>query len=58
MRDHLNSQINMDLADPVDRVIASQLTEMLDDSGYLSGDVAEVARNLECDPARVTATTT
>ncbi len=55
LRDHLVAQLNMDMADPADRLIGLHLIEMLDECGYLAGDVAEVAAKLDCDVARVEA---
>jgi RNA polymerase sigma-54 factor len=56
LRDHLLAQINVDLEDPIDRIIGSQLVDLLDDSGWLTGDIGLVAANLRCDLARVEAT--
>ncbi|CAA7624641.1 RNA polymerase factor sigma-54 [Magnetospirillum sp. UT-4] len=53
LRDHLLSQLNMDIHDPADRLIGLHLIEMLDESGYLIGDLAEVAAKLGCDLGRV-----
>ena len=53
LRDHLLAQANVDFNDPIDRMIAAHLIEMLDDSGYLSGSLAPVAAALGCDEARV-----
>ena len=53
LREHLQGQVNVDFADPVDRMIAGHLIEMLDDAGYLGGDPAQVAITLGCDPERV-----
>ncbi len=53
LREHLHGQVNVDLADPTDRVIATHLIEMLDDAGYLSGDLTQVADALGCNTERV-----
>ncbi len=53
LRQHLLQQLNVDIADPVDRVIGVHLIDMLDDRGWLDGDLGSVARLLECDVARV-----
>ncbi len=53
LREHLHGQVNVDLADPVDRMIATHLIEMLDDAGYLGGDLAQLTDTLGCDPERV-----
>ena len=56
LRDHLTGQLNMDVEDPVDRVIGIHLIDLLDEAGYLSGELATVADRLDCPIARVTAT--
>jgi RNA polymerase sigma-54 factor len=48
LRDHLVAQINMDFSAPADRLIGLHLVEMLDESGYLIGDVADIAAKLDC----------
>lgn len=53
LREHLQGQVNVDLTDPVDRMIAAHLIEMLDDAGYLNGDLNLVAHTLGCDAQRV-----
>lgn len=53
LRDHLLSQINTDLHDPADRLIALHLVAMLDESGYLIGDIGDVAARLSCSLDRV-----
>jgi RNA polymerase sigma-54 factor len=56
LRDHLLAQLSLDIAEPVDRVIGSHLVDLVDDAGYLQGDLTEVAQRLECDLAQVEAT--
>jgi RNA polymerase sigma-54 factor len=56
LRDHLLAQLNVEITDPVDRIIATHLIDMLDDSGYLTGEPVQVAEMLSCDVARVEAT--
>jgi RNA polymerase sigma-54 factor len=56
LRDHLLAQLSVDLADPVDRVIATHLVDMVDDAGYLQGELSDVAERLGCEVARVEAT--
>jgi RNA polymerase sigma-54 factor len=56
LREHLMGQVAVDLADPVDRMIAVHLVDMLDDAGYVNGDLADVAATLGCAPERVTET--
>jgi len=49
LRDHLISQINVDLEDPVDKMIAVYLVDLLDEAGYLHTDLNNVAETLGCD---------
>ncbi len=53
LRDHLLEQINVDLNDPVDRLIALHLLDALDDNGYITADFTEIALTLGCEPDRV-----
>jgi len=55
LRDHLIGQLNMDVTDPADRLIGLHLIEMLDETGYLIGDLPEVASTLGCEMTRVEA---
>ena len=56
LRDHLLAQLSLDVADPVDRVIGTHLVDMVDDAGYLQGELADVAQRLDCEVGRVEAT--
>ena len=58
LREHLLAQLSVDIADPVDRMIGVHLVDMVDEAGYLQGDIAEVAGRLGCDAARVATTLT
>jgi RNA polymerase sigma-54 factor len=53
LRDHLVAQLNVDVPDPADRLIGLHLISMLDECGYLAGDLAEVAARLSCPPEKV-----
>lgn len=53
LRDHLEEQITMDLPDPMDRMIAMALMDHLDEAGYLSADLGEIATQLGCPSDRV-----
>lgn len=53
LRDHLVAQAQIDISDAGDRLIALTLIDLLDDAGYLSADLAEVATQLGTNPARV-----
>jgi len=56
LRDHIMEQIGVELTGPAERVIAVHLMELLDEAGYLTGDLATVAAALECDVELVEAT--
>jgi RNA polymerase sigma-54 factor len=58
LRQHLLEQLQMDIRDPVDRMIGVHLIEMLDESGYLNGELDQVADALGCALARVEQTLT
>ena len=49
LREHLIEQISLDMPDPAQRLIGTQLLEYLDDSGYFTGEPEEIARSLSCD---------
>ncbi len=55
LREHLNEQLNVDVEDPIDRMIGVHLIDMLDDSGWLSGEPETIAENLNCELSRVEA---
>jgi RNA polymerase sigma-54 factor len=55
LREHLLEQLNVDIDDPIDRIIGVQLIDMIDDAGYFTGDVATVAATLNCEDTRVEA---
>jgi RNA polymerase sigma-54 factor len=46
LREHLLSQIQVDIVDPSDRMIAAALTELLDEAGYLPADLDLVRAQL------------
>lgn len=49
LREHIISQINSSIKDPVQRMIGLQLTEFLDDSGYLIQDITPLSQILRCE---------
>ena len=53
LRDHLLEQLHMDITEPAERVIGLHLIDRLDETGYLIGDLEEVAGLLGCDLAEV-----
>jgi len=55
LRDHLVAQINMDILDIQDRMIAMHLISMLDEAGYLSGSLEDLAFKLGCSLEQVEA---
>ncbi len=56
LREHLDEQIAVDLHDPVDRMIASHLIHLVDEAGYLQGDVQQIAETLHCPVEQIEAT--
>ena len=48
LREHLHEQLQMDIEDPVDRMVGLHLIEMLDEAGYLVGELEAVAEILNC----------
>lgn len=53
LRDHLLEQINLDIDDPMERLIGTHLLEFLDESGYFTGDIAEIAESLSGEVALI-----
>jgi RNA polymerase sigma-54 factor len=46
LADHLTEQLHLAITDPAERLIGAHLIHMLDDAGYLQGDLGEVAAKL------------
>jgi len=55
LRDHLVGQLNCDIEEPAERMIGLFLIDLVDDAGYLTADLGEVAETLGADPAAVEA---
>ena len=53
LRDHLSEQIMIDMVDPIDRIIGHHLIEMLDEAGYISGDLRAAVEKLGCTKDRL-----
>jgi RNA polymerase sigma-54 factor len=53
LREHLASQIATDLHDPRDRVIALALLESLDEAGYVTADINDLAERLGAPVGRI-----
>ena len=46
LRQHVGEQIALAIRDPVDLIIAGELADMLDESGYMHADMGEIAARL------------
>ena len=55
LREHLERQLYLDIHEPTDRIIGLQLIDMLDDAGYLIGDLAALGERLGCTVEQVEA---
>ena len=55
LRDHLLNQLTLEMAEPGQRLIGLHLIEMVDDAGYLSGELDDVADQLGCSREEVDA---
>jgi len=53
LRERLNSQMGIAFTDPVEKLIATRLIDMLDDSGYVVDDLVQVSNDLGCSTAIV-----
>src|SRR4029077_20211712 len=50
LADHLGEQLALAIADPVRRMIGQYLIDLVDEAGYLTGDLAAVAERLRAPP--------
>ncbi len=55
LADHLAEQLALAVADPARRMIGQYLIDLVDEAGYLSGDLAQVAEKLGAPRAEVEA---
>jgi RNA polymerase sigma-54 factor len=55
LADHLTEQMALAITDPAERMIGQYLIDMVDEAGYLSGDIDTVAEKLGASPIRVSA---
>lgn len=53
LTDHLIAQLNMDVVDPAERMIGFHLIHMLDEAGYLIGDIENIAEQIGDSVERV-----
>src|SRR5436190_17743575 len=58
LADHLAEQLVLAIADPVRRMIGQYLIDLVDEAGYLTGDLATAADKLGASPAEVAAVLT
>jgi len=56
LAEHLTEQLNMAVADPARRMIGRHLIDMLDEAGYVAGDLDALCERLGAAPALVTDT--
>ena len=55
LTDHLGEQLALAISDPVRRMIGRNLVDMVDEAGYLTGDLAATAERLGAPPAEIEA---
>ena len=55
LRDHLLAQLQVEITDSVERLIGVHLIDLIDDAGYLRGDLDELSEQLGCDRSLVEA---
>jgi RNA polymerase sigma-54 factor len=55
LADHLAEQLSLSVTDPARRMIGQHLIDLVDEAGYLSGDLTAVAEKLGADMAEVEA---
>ncbi len=55
LADHLAAQLSLAIADPVRRMIGQYLIDMVDEAGYLAGDLPGVAEKLGAPAAEIEA---
>lgn len=55
LHDHLREQLVLSISDPAQRLIGQYLIDMVDEAGYLRGDIAGVAERLSAPPELVEA---
>jgi RNA polymerase sigma-54 factor len=55
LKDHLSGQLAMVTADPADRMIGQALIDLIDDAGYLTDSVEEIANRIGTSAERVEA---
>ena len=48
LHEHLEQQLGIEIADPTERLIGLQIIDLIDDAGYVQGDLAALAERLGC----------
>ncbi|MGY8958082.1 MAG: RNA polymerase factor sigma-54, partial [Alphaproteobacteria bacterium] len=49
LREHLSEQLSVEIEDPVEKLIGAYLIDLLDDSGWMTTDLDELAAGLNCN---------
>src|SRR5215467_15655631 len=52
---HLGEQVSMTLTDPIERMVAQYLVDLVDDAGYLPADLTDAAQRLGASSAQIEA---
>jgi RNA polymerase sigma-54 factor len=55
LHEHLEQQLGLDVSDPTDRLIGLQIIDLVNEAGYVSGDLDAIAQRLNCSLERVEA---
>lgn len=55
LREHLHQQLGVEITDPVERMIGAHIIELLEDSGYLSTALGDIAWQLNCTEQQASA---
>ncbi|WP_378945449.1 RNA polymerase factor sigma-54 [Mesorhizobium sp. ANAO-SY3R2] len=53
LRDHVGEQASFAFTDPVERLVAAELADWLDEAGYFRGDGGDIAERFGVDPSFV-----
>lgn len=53
LREALGNQLNVEVADPVKRIIGQHLIDLVDESGYIKDDTNAIATLLDCDAGMI-----
>jgi RNA polymerase sigma-54 factor len=48
LREHLEQQLGIEIADPTERLIGLQIIDLIDEAGYVQGDLGALAERLGC----------